>query len=74
MPDEVLKDLTKITEKKIRPIINKKYPGADFSKKNQYHDDYNLAELYDPPDCMSIEDRITEMEEHLNLLLDEEYT
>ena len=73
MPDEILKDLTKITEKKIRPII-KKYPGADFLKKTQYHDDYNLAELYDPPDCMSIEDRITEMEEHLNSLLNEEHT
>ena len=42
-------------------------------KKNQYDDGYNLAELYDPPDCMSLEDRITEMEEHLNTLLDEEH-
>ena len=69
-----MKDLNKITEKKIRPIINKKYPGADFSKKTQYHNDYKLAELYDPPDCMSIEDRITEMEENLNSLLNEGHT
>ena len=73
VPDDIWKDLTKITEKKIRPIINKKYPGADFIKKNNIHDGFNLAELYDPPECMSIEDRITEMEEHLNTLLEEEY-
>ena len=73
VPDNILKDLTKVTEKKIRPIINKKYPGADFSKKNQFHDGYNLAELYDPPEYMSLEDRIKEMEEHLSTLLDEEH-
>ena len=49
VPDDIWKDLTKITEKKIRPIINKKYPGADFIKKNKFHDGFNLAELYDPP-------------------------
>ena len=74
MPDNILKDLTKVTEKKIRPIINKKYPGADFQKKNQFHDGYNLAELYDPPEYMSLDDRIKEMEEHLNMLIDEEHT
>ena len=62
--DEILKDLTKTTEKKIRPIINKKYPGADFGLKKQIDDGYNLAELYDPPTSLSLEDRITEVEEH----------
>ena len=68
--------LKKIKEKKIRPIIKKKYPGADF--KPNYHDDdgYNkyedLVNLFDPPKCISIEERINEMEEHLNLLLEED--
>ena len=73
MPVEILKKITKITEKKVRPIIKKKYPGADFSRKNQFDDGYNLAELYDPPDYMSLEDRIAEMEEHLSILIEEEY-
>ena len=72
VPDEILKGLTKITEKKVRPIINKKYPGADFSRKNQFDDGFNLAELYDPPEYMSLEDRIAEMEEHLRILTEEE--
>ena len=71
LPDEILKDLTKITEKKLRPIINKKYPGADFKRKNQFDDGFNLAELYDPPE-MSIEERISDMEEHLATLIEEE--
>ena len=65
-----------IYQKKIRPIINKKYPGADF--RPNYHDDdgYNkyedLVNLFDPPECICIEERINEMEEHLNLLLEED--
>ena len=72
VPDEILKGLTKVTERKVRPIINKKYPGADFSRKNQFEDGYNFAELFDPPEYMSLEDRIAEMEEHLRLLIEEE--
>ena len=70
--DQILKDLTKSTEKKIRPIINKKYPGADFRPKCQDDDGYtkyeDLVNLFDPPECISIEDRIIEMEDHLNTL------
>ena len=74
VPDDILKDLTKVTERKMRPIINKKYPGADFKRKNQFDDDgFNLAELYGPPDNLSLDDRIAEMEEHLAILIEEEY-
>ena len=73
--DEILKDLNKSTEKKIRPVINKKYPGANFKPKydddgiNKYED---LVNLFDPPEYSTIEDRISEMEEHLNMLLEED--
>ena len=74
--DEILKDLNKSTEKKIRPIINKKYPGADFRPKVNDDDGYNkyedLVNLFDPPVNLSIDDRINEMEEHLNMLLEED--
>ena len=69
------KRLKQIYQEKIGPIINKKYPGADF--KPTYDDDginkyEDLVNLFDPPECLSIEDRISEMEEHLNLLLEED--
>ena len=67
-----MKVLTKTIERKVRPIINKKYPGADFPIKDQFDDGFNLAELYDPPDNMSLDDRIAEMEEHLTILIKEE--
>ena len=74
--DEILKDLNKITEKKPRPIIKKKYPGADFKPNYPDDDGYckyeDLVYLYDPPECISIEERINEMEEHLNLLPEED--
>ena len=72
MPDDILKGLTKVTERKVRPIINKKYPGADFSSKTQFDDGYNFNNLFDPPEDISIEDRIAEMEEHLRILIEEE--
>ena len=70
-----MKELNKSTGRKLRPVINKKYPGADF--KPNYEDDginkyENLVNLFDPPICISIEDRISEMEDHLNLLLEED--
>ena len=73
--DKILKDLHKSTERKMRPIINKKYPGANF--KPSYDDDginkyEDLVNLFDPPENVTLEQRISEMEEHLNSILDEE--
>ena len=68
-----MKDLNKSVEKKLRPIINKKYPGAEVKHHNDglsYYED--MRNLYDPPDEHTIEERISEMEEHHNSILDEE--
>ena len=58
----------------MRQIINKKYPGANF--KPSYDDGINkyedLVNLCDPPENVTLEERISEMEEHLNSILDEE--
>ena len=72
--DEILKDLHKSTERKVRPIINKKYPGANFMSSyddglNKYED---IVNLFDPPENVTLAERISEMEEYLNSILDEE--
>ena len=59
----------------MRPIINKKYPGANF--KQSYDDDginkyEDLVNLFEPPENITLEERISEMEDHLNSILDEE--
>ena len=59
----------------MRPIINKKYPSANF--KPSYNDDginksEDLVNLFDQPENVTLEERISEMEEHLNSILDEE--
>ena len=69
-----MKDLKKSVERKVRPIINKKYPGAQFKSDdddglNKYED---IVNLFDPPEDYTLEERISEMEEHLNSVLDEE--
>ena len=49
--EEILKDLNKSIKRKVRPIINKKYPGAKINSTNeviQFYED--LRNLYDPPD------------------------
>ena len=59
----------------MRPIINKKYPGANFRPSydddgiNKYED---LVNLFDPPENLALEERISEMEEHLNSILEKE--
>ena len=72
--DEILKDLHKSVERKVRPIINKKYPGANFKCKNddclnKYED---IVNLFDPHEDYTLEGRISEIEEHLNSVLDKE--
>ena len=71
---EILKDLRKFTERKVRPIINKKYPAANFKSShddglNKYED---IVNLFDPPIEFTLEERIPEMEEHLNSIPTEE--
>ena len=59
--------------KKVRPITNKKYPGASFRpdepKINFYQD---LINLHDPPNEYTLKERIIEMEDFLYSILDEE--
>ena len=67
-----MKDLNKSVGKKIKPIINKKYPDAKVQRNNDglfYYED--LRNLYDPPDEYTIEERIKEMEEHLVSLVND---
>ena len=59
----------------MRPIIHKKYQGANF--RQSYDDDginkyEHLVNLFDPPENVTLEERISEMKEHLNSILDEE--
>ena len=56
----------------MRPIINKKYPGAKVHSNNEAIPFYeDLRNLYDPPDEYTIEERIKEMELHLDSLINE---
>ena len=67
-----MKDLNKSIEKKPRPIINKKYPGAKNKQMNDGLSFYeDMVNLYDPPNEYTLEERINEMEDHLKSLLDE---
>ena len=73
LSEEILKDLNKSGKKKMKLIINKKYPGAKVKRNNDglsYYED--MINLYDPPNDYTIEERIMEMEEHLNSLLDDD--
>ena len=59
--DEILKDLHKSVERKVRPIINKKYPGANFKSNgddsfNKYED---IVNPFDPPEDYTLEERIS---------------
>ena len=68
-----MKDLNKSVERKMRPFIKKKYPGAKVQRNNDsssYYED--MRNLYDPPFDYTIEERIMEMEEHLNSLVDDD--
>ena len=72
--DEILKDLHKSVERKVKPIINKKYPGAKFKPDdddglNKYED---IVNLFDPPEEYTLEEKITKMEEHFNSILNDE--
>ena len=56
-----MKDLDKSVKRKVRPIINKKYPGAKFKSDdddglNKYKD---IVNLFDPPEEYTLEERIT---------------
>ena len=67
---EILKYLNKSIERKVRPIINKKYPGARAHRNIEvilFYED--LRNLYDPPDEYTIEEGMKEMEDHLDSLL-----
>ena len=64
--EEMLKDLNKSVKKKMRPVINKKYPGATFSPRENHRNYYqDMSNLYDPPNEYTIEERIIEMEDYL---------
>ena len=68
--EEILKDLNKSIEKKTRPIINKKYPGFKPKSNDDGLSSYkDLVNLFDPPEEYTLEERISEMEEHLNSIL-----
>ena len=60
--EEILKDLNKSIEKKVRTVIKKKYPGSTFNwsvnNQNFYQD---IINLYEPPDEYTTEERIMEM-------------
>ena len=50
----------------MKPIINKKYPGASPKNNNQNINFYqDMRNLFDPTDEYTIEERIIEMEEYL---------
>ena len=69
-----MKDLHKSVERKVRPIINKKYPRANFKSNdddgfNKYED---IVNLFNPTEDYTLEERISEREEHLNSVIDKE--
>ena len=72
---KMLEDLHKSTnnERVPKPIIQKHYPGVKKKKYTpaSYHYEH-IKTLFEPPDEISIEDRIRDMEEYLWSLMDEE--